>query len=128
MTAKSVTIFGISIIGAIILYVLILNIASYFITQDYSDPEIVQESEDGLSPNVGVGGVVDVLVERHRWYGTVIETSTAGHQESYLILVGEKILPMNIDGNDFTIVHITFISLIIIAIMGFTVIAIWTRR
>ena len=92
------------IIGLIVIYYFLINsFAQFYLLNDFSLSQVTYESING-DVNIGFGDSVNVLVNRNRWYGNIIESS----QSSFLNL-SIFILPLRIKDINFIYIHGFFI-------------------
>lgn len=108
-------------IAAIIMYILVIGVASRIsiTSNDINSAEKLEENKIQVSQSVSVG------VERHRWYGTIIETAGEGSAFANLYLFNLISLPLKKNNTGFMLYHLFFfllatIILIVILMKGGT--------
>lgn len=101
------------IIGGGIAYILVLNLLSFFLS--FTLPElsgaVVAPAGNG-DVLIGIGDSISVGVERHRWYGSLVEAGSGEDLSRTLYLFGFIRLPLEVNGTDMLLVHLFVIAAI----------------
>lgn len=93
------------------LYLLTINlISSDFSINEYINPTV----QDTTNINLGVNEVVDVTINRNRWYGQIYENLGENPSKKLYLF---NLIPIPLEQkNSYLISHLTYLSLLIISI------------
>lgn len=110
---------GLLIIGILILIVYLVSVnllAGYKLNQNNANtPQ--QDKGGSAMVNIGVGDSISVQVVRERWYGKIYGDYWDTKDIENLYLFNIIKIPVRVNGSDWSLFHIIFVSILILLIV-----------